>query len=449
MRISIYDVEDTPLAKGGMGAIYKGTDPSGRLVAIKKILAQYVLNTDIRARFHQEVEILNRLDHPNIVKMFASFEIDGDIYLVMEFVKGRTLEEIIRKEGALDEQRAIGIMSDVLKALAHVHQNGIVHRDLKPSNIMVRDNGTVCLLDFGIAKDINGKGLTVGQLTIGTTGYMSPEQAEGLNIDGRSDIYSLGCVLYYLLTGRNAVNQQQNDHAVRIEIITTDIPDIRKFRPDISQHLYSVLKRATDKNMLRRFQSCDEFRQALQEPLHAATVINASSPGVAVPAGMVVSVGRENCTLNISDPRTVVSRHHADIDIVSQNGHPHFRFTDRSANGTTVEGRRIHNESVILGPADTSGARPEIYLAGSVPLPWDDVLRLFNKMPEPEPEQRPDTESEKKPNIGLLVLSFIFPIIGWILYFRFHTESPEKARAYSRIAWVSVGLSAILTAIKL
>ena len=92
MRISIYDVEDTPIAKGGMGAIYKGTDPSGRTVAIKKVLAQYVLNTDIRARFHQEVEILNRLDHPNIVKMFASFEIDGDIYLVMEFVNGRTLE---------------------------------------------------------------------------------------------------------------------------------------------------------------------------------------------------------------------------------------------------------------------------------------------------------------------------------------------------------------------
>lgn len=442
MRISIYDVEDTPIAKGGMGAIYKGTDPSGRTVAIKKVLAQYVLNTDIRARFHQEVEILNRLDHPNIVKMFASFEIDGDIYLVMEFVNGRTLEEIVRSEGPLDEQRAISIMTEVLKPLAHVHQNGIVHRDLKPSNIMVRNNGEVCLLDFGIAKDINSKGLTVGQLTIGTTGYMSPEQAEGLNIDGRSDIYSLGCVLYYLLTGRNAVNQQQNDHAVRIEIITTDIPDIRKFRPNLSQHLYSVLKRATDKNMLKRFQSCDDFRRALQEPLHAATTINAPA------TGPVVSVGRENCTLNISDPKTVVSRHHADIDIVTHNGRPHFRFTDRSANGTTVEGRRIHNESVILCPADVSGNYPEIYLAGSVPLPWDEVLPFFNKRREQAPAPHP-VVPQKKLSFGVLILSFLIPIVGWVLFFVYREDRPDDAKHCSWAAWAGFILNIIMIAIRL
>ena len=124
-----------------------------------------------------------------------------NLYMVSEYIEGYTLEERIREQGCVTENEALKIMDQVLEAMQYVHNYNVIRRDLKPSNIMIRkDNGKICLLDFGIAKDMKSKGLTSGMLTIGTNGYLSPEQAEGITIDSRTDIYSLGCVLYYILS---------------------------------------------------------------------------------------------------------------------------------------------------------------------------------------------------------------------------------------------------------
>jgi serine/threonine protein kinase/formylglycine-generating enzyme required for sulfatase activity len=268
MQISIYNVQDTPIGRGGMGQVYLGTDPQGHRVAIKEMLAQYVSDPHLRKRFHQEVNILSQLEHSSIVKMYASFEECGNLYLVMEYVEGETIEQYVQRRGVLSEKEAATIMSQILSALDYAHSKGFVHRDIKPSNIMIRPDGSACLLDFGIAKDMkrtdSGSGLTTTfGMTIGTVGYMSPEQAEGLSIDHRTDIYSLGCVLFYMLTGQHAVKEESNEIKTRIAIINKPFPKAKLYNPNLSNDIQKVLDRATDKDMTKRVQSCWEFNNEL------------------------------------------------------------------------------------------------------------------------------------------------------------------------------------------
>ncbi|MDR1348828.1 MAG: SUMF1/EgtB/PvdO family nonheme iron enzyme [Prevotellaceae bacterium] len=268
MQILFYTVQDTPIGRGGMGQVYLGTDPQGRRVAIKEMLAQYVTDPHLRQRFHQEVNILNQLEHPAIVKMYALFEERGNLYLVMEYVEGKTIEQCVQRRGVLPEKEATTIMSQILSALNYAHSKGFVHRDIKPGNIMIRPDGSACLLDFGIAKDMtrtgSGSGMTTTfGMTIGTVGYMSPEQAEGLSIDHRSDIYSLGCVLFYMLTGQHAVKEESSEIKTRIAIVNNPFPKAKLYNPNISNDIQKVLNRATNKNMSHRFQSCSEFETAL------------------------------------------------------------------------------------------------------------------------------------------------------------------------------------------
>ncbi len=376
MKISIYNVKDEPIGRGGMGQVYLGSDAMGNKVAIKEMLAQYVLDGDLRARFHQEIHILNKLEHPSIVKMYASFEERGNLYLVMEYVEGETIEQYIKRRGVIEESEAIRIMSDVLSALGYAHQKGYVHRDIKPSNIMIRNNGNVCLLDFGIAKDMNRKNsqLTVGQLTIGTDGYMSPEQAEGYNIDHRSDIYSLGCVLFFMLTGRHAVQKQSSDVATRMFIIQNDFPKAISFNFNLSNKIQRVLDKATQKNMLMRFQSCREFD------------LEMSSGETAVDNnffdGHVVSIGREGCDIVISHPK--ISRRHLDVvkEITSEG--ELYTFRDRSTNGTMINEKKIHNSETTwsIHYENQFGSYrtiicPTILLAGEIDVVWTRIEEAF------------------------------------------------------------------------
>jgi serine/threonine protein kinase len=275
MQISIYNVQDTPIGRGGMGQVYLGTDPQGRRVAIKEMLAQYVSDPHLRQRFHQEVNILSQLEHPFIVKMYASLEDRGNLYLVMEYIEGETIEQYVKRRGVLTEKEAVRLFVDILSALECAHEKGYVHRDIKPNNIMIRPirpGGSPCLLDFGIAKDMkrtgSGSGMTTTfGMTIGTVGYMSPEQAEGLSIDHRSDIYSLGCVLFYMLTGQHAVKEESNEIKTRIAIINNPFPKALDFNAKLSDDIQQILDIATNKNMQLRFQSCSEFKTHLSKLL--------------------------------------------------------------------------------------------------------------------------------------------------------------------------------------
>jgi serine/threonine-protein kinase len=362
MRISIYEVQDKPLGQGGMGKVYLGSDNKGNLVAIKEMLAEYVTDADLRARFHQEVKISSQLEHPGIVKMYASFEENGNLYLVMEYIEGETIEQYVRQRGAIDEDESIRLICEMLSALGYAHQKGFVHRDIKPSNIMIRPNGSICLLDFGIAKDMNSNGLTVGQVTIGTDGYMSPEQAGGYNIDHRSDIYSLGCVLFYMLTGHHAIEKRANDMETRMAIIQNDFPQAIDYNYNISANTQKILNRATHKNMMQRFQSCREFELELSN--RRTMVVDNNDD---------ISVGRGNCDIIISHPK--VSQYHADIRLEVQSGHARYLFRDRSSNGTMIDGKKIHNSEIEIYPQ----AHPVILLAGTAELKWNTVEETFRR----------------------------------------------------------------------
>ncbi len=373
-KISIYNVEPTPIGTGGMGSVYLGYDPKGNQVAIKEMRAELITDSNLRDRFIQEINLMNTFDHDNIVRMHASFSEGSNIYLVMEYIEGETLEKHVRDRGRLEEKDAVRILDQVLDAMQYVHSKGVIHRDIKPSNVMIRkDNGKICLLDFGIAKDLKGRGLTTGQLTIGTNGYMSPEQAEGYQVDHRTDIYSLGCVLYYMLTGAHAIEEQRNAHETQIAIINNNIKDVKLLNPNISDFIANIQRKSILKNMTQRFQSCRDFQIELSG---GKTVAPASSNRI--------SIGRGDCDIKIYDPQQRVSSHHADVERIDHTGSVGFVFYDRSTNGTLINGEKVHGRQTLVysfwpGQKIDTSKHPQIYLAclGEYPLNWDDVMTAF------------------------------------------------------------------------
>lgn len=371
--ISIYQVEDTPIGSGGMGRVLRGVDPQGRQIAIKEILPEFASDLEIRTRTEREVELLQQLNHDSIVKVYDQFPLDGNFYIVMEFVDGLNIEQYVQKFGAIPYERGIRFMVKILEAMQFVHEKNFVHRDMKPNNIMIRNDERVCILDFGIAKDMNSNGTTtiVGTI-IGSDGYMSPEQADGFSIDHRADIYALGCVFYYMLTGHHAYNTLANDFENRSNIVNTPFPKLSKYcKKSFPARLQEILDHATDKNMMRRYQSCREFRKDL-ESLLPNTLIDSSKT-----EDVFITVGREGCDIIISDPLTKVSRSHLDITYRQFTGGRYYVITDHSSNGTSVNGRCLHR-----GESDTivaNGATPQVFLAcdPSYSLDWEEVKRLI------------------------------------------------------------------------
>src|ERR1700761_2191341 len=196
-----YEVLDV-LGKGGMGSVYRVRNViSDRIEAMKVLLEDIGSQPGIGERFIAEIRTLARLDHPNIAKLHTAFKVQNQLVMVMEFVEGTDLAERAR-EGSIPLYKVLGYVKQVLSALTYAHNHGVVHRDIKPSNIMVVQQGGVKLMDFGIAKSNAEPLLTRPGTTIGSLAYMSPEQVRGDAVDGRSDIYSMGIVLYELTAGR-------------------------------------------------------------------------------------------------------------------------------------------------------------------------------------------------------------------------------------------------------
>ncbi|MBQ1301241.1 MAG: serine/threonine protein kinase, partial [Aeriscardovia sp.] len=202
------------IGQGGMAEVHIGTDTRlGRQVAIKIMRPNLANDQVFLARFRKEARSVAQLNNPNIVSIYDTGEEEAEgpdgekekvPYIIMEYVKGQTLREIIRKNGALAPADAGQIIVGILNALEYSHRMGIIHRDIKPSNVMVSEQGVVKVMDFGIARalDDSATTMTQSQGVVGTAQYLSPEQAKGENIDMRSDLYSAGCVLYEMLTGR-------------------------------------------------------------------------------------------------------------------------------------------------------------------------------------------------------------------------------------------------------
>jgi serine/threonine protein kinase len=253
-----------PLGEGGMAAVYKAYQPAmERFVALKVLPRHMSASEEFTARFRREARLVAQLQHPHILPVFDYGESDGYPYIVMPFIVSGTLADIWRKQRvSLPEARRI--ISQIGDALSYAHGRGMIHRDIKPSNILIDERGNCLLTDFGLARMVEtGEKLTTSGAIMGTPAYMSPEQGTGSGVDQRSDIYSLGIILYEMVTGRVPYTAE-TPIAVVFKHIQDPLPSARNFNPNVSEALELVLLKCLAKNPEERYQTADAFVQAVQ-----------------------------------------------------------------------------------------------------------------------------------------------------------------------------------------
>ena len=524
------------IGRGGMGCVYKGVDSTGRIVALKMMSNRVTCFPEYRNLFQSEVDTLRRLNHPSVVHIVGDPYQDaaGNLILPMEFVEGETLEHYIARNGVMPPQEAARLMCKILEVMQYVHDRQKIHRDIKPSNIMLRADGSICMIDFGIAKDAKiGTGNTVGRI-IGTDGYMSPEQADGLNIDTRTDIYSLGCVMYYMLTGKNAIQKGSNEYETINTILRFKVQPPSSVVPGIPEYIDKAVMKAMDKNMRLRYQSADEFRRdldmsagsgprpdgymspeqadglnidtrtdiyslgcvmyymltgknAIQKGSNEYETINTilrfkvQPPSSVVPGipeyidkavmkamdknmrlryqsadefrrdlDMSAGSGPRPATVTIgSSPdndivvhNEYVSRHHLVVNGVSEPGADgcmsHFlEIVDNSTNGTGVDGRPLRHASMRVEYNGTV-ALPQVLLAARAecPVDWNQVVRML-KQRGWNPQQLPPLPETATEGLSLLlaIVSFLIPVAGWIMWGVWRSESPAKANLAGRLGF--------------
>ena len=250
------------LGRGGMGTVYKAVDETlGREVAIK-CLNSDLTESEVLKRFRAEAVALARLNHPNIATIFELTEHEGQLLMVMEFVRGETFEKVSARLGALPVDRAVGLCSQVLDALSHAHREGIVHRDLKPANLMLADSGLVKVMDFGLARMAGTEHLTNDGYMVGTPAYMSPEQVLAHEIDGRADLYAMGVVLFRMLTGQLPFKADSGIAMAQKQMYDQPTP-VRQLRMELPAAAEDIITRALAKRPEDRFQTADQFKAAL------------------------------------------------------------------------------------------------------------------------------------------------------------------------------------------
>jgi serine/threonine protein kinase len=253
------------IGSGGMGEVYRGVDTVlDRTVALKILLPQFARDANFVDRFRREAQAAARINHPNIVGIYDSGSDDETPFIVMEFIEGRTLADFMSGGGRFTAVHAVEVTEKICDALAFAHAAGVIHRDIKPANVMVTRKGEVKVMDFGIARIVAGP-QTAPQTSavLGTAAYISPEQAQGQPVDGRSDIYSLGSVLYEMLTGKPPFT---GDSPVAVAYKqVNEAPTLpSRSNADVSPLLDAVLMRALAKNPANRYQTAEEFRADLE-----------------------------------------------------------------------------------------------------------------------------------------------------------------------------------------
>lgn len=276
------------IGEGGMGAVYKGVDQMlEREVAIKMLRPELARQPDVLERFRSEAVTLAKLNHPNIATLYNFLQHEGDYFMVMEFVPGNTVENIIIKFGAIAYERAIPLFCQALEGIDQAHRKGIVHRDIKPANIMVMDSGAVKVMDFGIARMLGSARLTKQGNVVGTVEYMSPEAIRGEDVDARSDIYSLGILLYEMLTGRLPFENTSEYELMRSQIEEAPPPPT-VYLPNIPVTIEQAIMRSLAKKREARFQTAGEFRAVLLSSLVSSTSQIGNTANYAAPATRIL-----------------------------------------------------------------------------------------------------------------------------------------------------------------
>ena len=453
------------VGKGGMGCVYESLDSNNKRVALKMMSAKAAAHPDYREMFEHEVASLRKLSHPSIVKIVGEpfSDSSGNLFLPMEFVDGKTISQIVKTNGPYSEEKALAIFIQLLDTFTYIHNRSCIHRDVKPSNVMIKPDGSICVIDFGIAKDSKtNTGKTIGRI-VGTDGYMSPEQANGYNIDTRTDIYSLGCLLHYMLTGTHAIPKQSNDYDTICAILENDFPLVADKGITVSDKTQQAILTAVNKNMTLRFQTAEEFKNALED-LHNGKRVHK------------ITVGRLNPTLGPSRNCDIimhgeyVSSHHLDIiwETLDESTCVHkVTINDHSTNGTGINGIKIKNESYtfqvnqsIQGLMKDSSQLPQVMIAGlaSHMLDWEQVLNfIFNSMDLPTSiihDYDSITQSETseqthydKIGVGYGILCFLIPIVGWILGSVWKSTNPNKSKSANKLAWCGFITNIIISAI--
>jgi len=267
------------IAEGGMGQIYLARQISlDRDVALKILPERFARDSSFKARFEREAREAARLNHPNIISVYAYGIKDGIPYFAMEFVEGEDLSRLLKKRGKFPVQEALRIAKEVAKALEAAHKKGIVHRDIKPSNIMLKEDGSVKVTDFGLAKAVGSRTMVTQAHTIlGTPHYMSPEQGKGGKVDIRSDIYSLGVVLFELLSGRVPFHSDTPTSLIYMHVHEQP-PSLREKNPEVPPAVDALVMKMLAKEPGERFQTPAELIKAIEAVESGATVVSADAP---------------------------------------------------------------------------------------------------------------------------------------------------------------------------
>ena len=281
------------IARGGMAEVYRAHDRLlDRPVALKVLFPELSVDRSFVERFRREAQAAANLSNPNIVPVFDWGEDSGTYFIVMEFVDGRPLSSVLKSSGPLSAERAAEIGAPVAAALGYAHKHGVIHRDVKPGNVLITDDGQVKVTDFGIARAINTEeSLTQTGAVMGTATYFSPEQAEGIGVDARSDIYSLGVVLFEMVTGRPPF-LGDTPVAVASKHVRDTPPTPREINPSVSPTFEAIILKAMAKDPAHRYQTAEELRADLLRFNEGRTVMAADDPTVMQAAmGTTMAVG--------------------------------------------------------------------------------------------------------------------------------------------------------------
>ena len=275
-RLGKYEIQ-SEIGRGGMGIVYRGFDPMlQRAVAVKVLPPQFAIDPGFVRRFQREAVMAAQLKHPNIVTIHDVGEQEGVNFIVMELLEGATLDRWLGR-GPLGLNQVSRVVRQVADALDFAHKRGVVHRDIKPSNIMISNEGHVTLMDFGLVRASEGSGLTQTGAIMGTPEYMSPEQAQGINLDHRADIYAFGIVLYRLLAGRLPFERASTPALIHAQVYE-EPPPLRQLRPDLAPALEAVVIKAIAKNPADRYASMGQLASDFEAALGVAATAPALFP---------------------------------------------------------------------------------------------------------------------------------------------------------------------------
>jgi beta-lactam-binding protein with PASTA domain/tRNA A-37 threonylcarbamoyl transferase component Bud32 len=277
---------------GGMADVYRAEDKKlSRPVAVKVLRHEFLKDEEFVRRFENEARAAASLSHPNVVSVYDVGEMpDGNRFIVMEYVDGETLKDVLQERGPLSARQALTVVAAVASALAAAHRKGIVHRDIKPENILLTEDGEIKVTDFGIARAASGRTIVHTGAIMGSAHYFSPEQARGGYVDEKSDLYSLGAVLFELLVGRPPY-EADSPLAVALKHVQEPVPSVRRVRPGVSRRVEAIVQKLLAKDPADRFRSAEAALRQIQEVLADEGGPEALHPGRKAPT-LVVEKGR-------------------------------------------------------------------------------------------------------------------------------------------------------------